>query len=250
MKTSVDDAITYEVKKEIAERYFGFRKLIEEDKLSLTEQIRQHTFILEKRISFDLIRIYILIGNHDLIQDFLALSGIPEELFYDPYLIESPTLRQRVFEKVRFRGLTQKGCYTYALFDCYERLHEHIALYREKFEELLEDEEMITEEIKIFYRQNDLGSIMGFLRSLGDCQMTGHMQGGMETDIAGELEKKLQIPPPTPVEQFLPVISPPAPINTIKRDFKKIIKKAYPLQKMNIHQYLSRHSSFFRRAFG
>jgi len=251
MKHNVEDAIAYEVKREIADRYFGFRKLIEDDTLSLAEQVRQHTRILEKRISFDLIRIYILLKDEKLIQDFLNLVGIHEQLFYDPYLTESPTIRKRVFEKVRFRGLTSKGCFVNAIEDSYERLTEHIAQYRETFAELEDNQEMIKEEIKLFYKKNDLSSILGFLRSLGEFKTDGgHMQGDLETDIAGELEKRLQISQPEPIEHFLPVIPPLAPLSTIKGELKKIITRAYKNHKTDIHQYISGETSFLRRAFG
>jgi hypothetical protein len=251
MKHNVEDAITYEVKREIADRYFGFRKLIEDDTRSLADQVQQHTRILEKRISFDFIRIYILLKDEELIKDFLNLIGIQEELFYDPYLTESPTIRQRVFEKVCFRGLTSKGCFENAIVDSYERLTEHISQYRETFAELLDNQEMIKEEIKLFYKKNDLGSIIGFLRSLGEFNLGGnHMQGGIETDIAGELEKRLQIPQPDPIEHFLPVLPPLPPLSAIKKELKKIINRAYKNHKADIHHYISGETSFLRRAFG
>lgn len=250
MTHNIVKALTYEIKQEIADRYFGFRKLIEEDKLSLADQIRQQSVILEKRISFDLIRIYILLKDDELIQDFLALAGIEDQLFYDPYLTESVSLRQRVFENVRFRGLTSKGCFTNAILDSYERLTEHISQYRERFAELVATQEMISEEIKIFYKKNDLGSIMNFLRSLGEFEIAGHMQVATETNVSEELNKKLQIPPPGPIEQFLPNLTQAAPLPSIKNRFKKIIRKAYKNNKTDIHQYVSYNTSFLRRAFG
>ena len=246
MKPSIDKVIAYEIKREIAERYFGFRKLIEEDKISLSEHIRQHTFILEKRISFDLIRIYILLKEEQVIHAFLELTGIEEELFYDPYLSESQVIKQRVFEGIRFRGLTQKGSFHNAVLDCYERLEVNIDHYRSKFEELVADQEMISEEIKIFYQQNDLGSILNFLRSLGDQNLSGNMHGGMEPGIARDLEKKLHIPPPSPVEQFLPIIPPLVPLKVINSDLKKIITQAFMLQDQDIRAYLENRESWFR----
>ena len=111
MPTNIQDVLAYEIKKEMADRYFGFRKLIEEDTLDLKEKTRQHSFILEKRISFDLIRIYILLREEKIIRDFLLLTGFKEELFYDPYLAESETIKMRVFQGTKLRGFTWKGRY-------------------------------------------------------------------------------------------------------------------------------------------
>ncbi len=246
MPSSISDALTYEIKQEIANRYFGFRKLIEEDKLALAEKIRQHTFILEKRISFDLIRIYILLRDEGLIQEFLTLANLPADLFYDPYFTQSPTIRKRVFEGVRIRGLTRKACFSNAIFDCYERLVDHIDLYRQNFAELVDARETISSEIDLFYKKNDLGSILGFLRGLGDSSTSGAMQGGMEPNLALDLEQKMKITPPKPVDEFLPVIPPLTPLTLIRRPLKTIISRAFDLQDKDIHDYLSARTFFAR----
>ena len=86
---------------------------------------------------------------------------------------------------MQFRGLTLKGRFKNAIIDAYERLTDHVDQYRESFEELVEDRDVISEEIKLFYQKNDLGTILSFLRSLGEAGSVGHMQGGMEPEIAG-----------------------------------------------------------------
>ena len=80
MKTNFEDILAVELKREIAERYFGFRKMIEEDTLDLTEKIKFQLSILEKRISYELIRIYILLKNDRRIvrwskREVLLLTG-------------------------------------------------------------------------------------------------------------------------------------------------------------------------------
>lgn len=247
MQPDISAALTYEIKQDIANRYFGFRKLIEEDTLALSEKVRQYSFILEKRISFDLIRIYILLRDERLIQEFLALANLPEEMFYDPYLAESKTITKRVFEGVRFRGLTRKACFANAVTDCYERLEDHIGQYRAQFAELVATQELISAEIELFYKKNDLGSILGFLRSLGDSPASGLMQGGMEPNLAQDLDHKLRITPPTPIQQMLPVIPPLTPLSAIRRQLKAIISQAFSQQGKDIHDYLSNKTFFGRR---
>jgi hypothetical protein len=223
----IHEVLAYEIKKEIADRYFGFRKLIEDDKLDFAEKTRQYSFILEKRISFDLIRIYIILKNEALIYQFLALTGLPAALFYDPYLAESNTIRQRVFSGVHIHGLTHSGRFKNMIFDCYERLEAHVTEYRTKFDELKKYREEISEEIEAFYRKNDLGSIMGFLKTLGDPNKSGSMEGGMEVGMAGSLERKMRIDPPMPPEHYLPVIPPLPQLATIRSPLKELIRTAY-----------------------
>lgn len=230
MPTNIPDLLTLEVKKELADRYFGFRKLIEDDSLALGDQIRQHSFILEKRISFDLIRIYILLKDQGLIHEFLGLTDLNEGLFYDPYLTESPTIRQRVFEGQQLRGFTRAGRFKNLIFDCYDRLTAHVHLYREKYAELEELQSTISDEIALFYRQHDLGSIMGFMRSLGDQAVSGNMAGGMETGLADGLEQRLKIVAPPPIAQYLPIIPPLPDLASIRSRLKELARRAYPLQ--------------------
>jgi hypothetical protein len=229
MKPGVDEVIAYEIKRDIADRYFGFRKLIEKDRLDLENEIRAHSFILEKRICFDLIRLYIILKDEQLIDAFLALTSLDRKQFYDPHFTRSTTIRDRVFEGVRVRGLTRSGRFHNLAMDCYERLELHAEQYRLKFAELKETSEMIAEEIKMFYQQNDLGSIMGFLRSLGSSHKMGNMEGGMEIGMARSLEKKMSIAPLLPIENYLPVINPLPTLAHIAKQLKKLTDRAYRL---------------------
>ena len=103
MKPSFEDVMAMELKKEIAERYFGFRKMIEEDNLDLMQKMKYQLTILEKRISFELIRIYVLLNDDELIQQFMELTGWEERLFYEPYITESETIRKKVFKGIKIR---------------------------------------------------------------------------------------------------------------------------------------------------
>ncbi|MHB1015276.1 MAG: hypothetical protein ACYC2W_08365 [Desulfurivibrionaceae bacterium] len=240
MSPDIHEVLAYEIKKEIADRYFGFRKLIEDDKLDFAERTRQYSFILEKRISFDLIRIYIILQDEDLIHRFLTLTGLPENLFYDPYLIQSATIRQRVFSGVRIHGLTHAGRFKNMVFDCYERLEVHVAEYRTKFDELKKYRKEINEEIETFYRKNDLGSIMDFLKSLGDPNKVGSMEGGMEKGMAQSMEAKMRIDPQLPPEHYLPVIQPLPYLASIRPALKELIRAAYEDHGTELIRLLSR----------
>ncbi len=226
-RPTLDETLSSEIKREMADRYFGFRKLIEEDKLDLAQKIRQYSFILQKRISFDLIRIYILLRDQGVIQRFLGLINLNQDLFFDPYLIESPTIAQRVFECQHFRGITRFRRFMHYLFDCYESLLFHADYYALKIKELQQEQGMIADEIRLFYEQNDMNAMIGFLRSLGSAEVCGCMQGGMEIGIAEELDRKLHIEVPEAIELALPVLPPLRPLAEIKSELKALIKEAW-----------------------
>ncbi|OGQ95674.1 MAG: hypothetical protein A2521_17295 [Deltaproteobacteria bacterium RIFOXYD12_FULL_57_12] len=230
-KQTIDEILSTEIKRDIAERYFSFRKLIEEDTMDLAEKIRQYSFILQKRISFDLIRIYILLRDETLIQAFLTLVNLDQKLFYDPYLAESPTITQRVFERQMFSGFTRAGRFKNFFLACYENLYFNTKIYQKKIAELRDEQDMIVEEIKEFYANNDLSAIMGFLHRLGNEETCGCMQGGMETGLVEGLDQKLRIGPPPPIEQVMTVIPPLSEPAAIRSKLKKLAGQAYDRQR-------------------
>ncbi|MEN8135186.1 MAG: hypothetical protein ABFS18_06580 [Thermodesulfobacteriota bacterium] len=225
MDIDISTVMTYEIRKEMADRYFGFRKLIEEDKQALANAIRQQSLTSEQKIGIDLARIYTILKDQELIEEFLELSGLEEAIFYDEYMTTSPTIRARIFTGIKARGLTRAGRFTKLLLGCYELLVYHVDLYREKFGELLEDRDLISEEIKVFYRKNDIETILGFLRSL-DVQGNEMLAGPVETGGVASLQKKMQVLPPGPVESFLPILPPLVPMPRIRRELKKLAEQA------------------------
>ena len=227
---TIDEVLSAEIKRDIAERYFSFRKLIEDDEMDLAEKIRQYSIILEKRISFDLIRIYILLGNEEYINGFMKLAGLDQKLFYDPYLIESATIAARVFRCQKFSGFTREGRFINFLMECYENLYNHTEIYHRHIDELVEDRGLIDEEIKEFYKENNLSSIMGFLHGLGAEESYSGMQGEPEVGLADELAMKMKIPMLPPIEKTLTVLPHLAVPDNIKHELKKLAQKAYKNQ--------------------
>ena len=231
MTSDITQFLNFEIKKELAERYFGFRKLIEDDKADLEKDIYYHNRTVGQRIVFDLNRLYIMLQDEELIQRFLEVTGLTEKFFYDPYIPTSPTIRARIFDGVKTRGLTASGRFKSLFMHTYEQLTLDVQEYREKLADLIDTQETIEEEIKIFYRQNDLSSIMGFLRAMDEVDSEGSMEGGLETGLSESLEKKLRIPPPVQVSMEIPLIPPLIPLPQIKKKLKKLADEAFHFHK-------------------
>lgn len=225
MEIDISKVMAYEIKKEMAERYFGFRKLIDDDKSKLAVLVRRQTITSEQRIVGDLARIYILLKEQRLIKRFLALTGLEEELFYDEYLVTSPTIRARVFSGMESRGLTRAGRFKNLLLDCYDQLVADVDAYREKFGELLESREFISAEIKLFYQKNDLSSMLGFLRQLDGDDNAG-LAGPVVAKVGEDMEAKLKLEPPEAIEHHLPVIPPLVAPARIRGELKKLAEEA------------------------
>ncbi len=232
MTLDIDKLLSYEVKKEIADRYFGFRKLIEEDIQGYDNQVIAAFKQLEQKIGFEFVRLYILLKDEKVIHLFFQVAGLGEKLFFDPYLTESPTIRKRVFTGIRSHGLTRRSRFRNMVTETYLSLTHHIDSYRTLLEKLKEEQQTIAEEINLFYQQNDLGTIMGFLRGLGgtDSYKAGAMEGGLTPKTGEILDEKMRVTPPPPVEELLPILPKTKPYKEIKRELKETIDKAYTLQ--------------------
>ncbi len=228
----IDEMLSFEVKKELADRYFGFRKLIEEDIEDYDNQVIAAFRRLEQKIGFDLVRLYILLKDEQVIHDFFQIIGLKDRLFFDPYLAESPTIRQRVFAGIMAHGLTKKSRFRNMVAETYQALTDHIDNYEENREKLSEEQQTIAEEINLFYRNNDLSTIMTFLRGLGGSASykAGAMEGGLMPQTGTGLDKKMQFQPPAPVEKLLPTLPRIRPYKEIKKELLKVIDRAYTLR--------------------
>jgi hypothetical protein len=230
MEHDICDFLSYEVKKELAEQYFGFRKLIEADKETLHEKIRQQERLLLQEIGFDLVRIYILLRDETLIKAFLRLTGLEEEIFFDPYFLESETIKKKVFAGRKCRGLTRSGKFKRLLMDCYESLESHVASYREQYVRLLEERQMIKEEIDVFHRKHDITCILDFLRKLdyaGKENVPAVEPGGDERGEDSSISSRMRISPPEPLENILIMIPPVTPLPRIRNQLRSLAEQAF-----------------------
>jgi hypothetical protein len=223
--------LAFEVKKEIADRYFGFRKIIEEDSDVYQKEVINSALVLETKIGFDLLRIYALLREDALIEQFYNLTNIGEVLFFDSYVSSSPTIRKRLFQDQKVHGFFRKSRFFNMFFDVYESLHNHVDDYRRRIAALVEGHGVIEEEIKLFYQKNDISGIMLFLRSLdSDSGTSGIMSGGIDSGGIISMEKKMRIQAPQPVEKFLPVLEAIPDPSSINSELKTLVNRAYEKQ--------------------
>jgi len=76
--------LAFEVKKDIAERYFGFRKIIAEDSVDYQKEVISSALLPETQIGFDLLRIYALLRKNTLTRRFCKLINLGEFSFLIP----------------------------------------------------------------------------------------------------------------------------------------------------------------------
>ena len=221
--------LAFEVKKEMADRYFGFRKQIEDDTTAYHSKLAAVSKELENTIGQDLTRIYILLQKEELIKKFLALVNLPENFFYDPYTISSPTIRRRIFAGLGCRGLTRRSRFTRFFHETYRILSAHVFEYIQKLKELEDEQREIEQQIRLFYRKNDIDSMLGFIRQIDgpDASTIGLMQGGPEFFANQQLSNSLRIKPPAAPDGQIPVLAPLPDSVTISAQIENLIDEAY-----------------------
>ncbi len=218
----IDHLLSLEVKKEIADRYFGFRKIIEEDTEAYLKNIENLSTELQQTVAVDFHRLHALLGD-TLFDEFLELCGLSDDLT-DDFFGAISFDGQQLFAARNIRGFTRKGCLRNMFLDAYATLYRHIKEYRTSYHRLQEDHQTICEQIKLFYRKNDINTIFHFLRGLG----SGHAGEDLHVNTTSpeELERKMKIDPPPPVEELLTNIPLPPPEKTIRGELKKLVTQA------------------------
>lgn len=225
----ITDILAFEVKKEMADRYFGFRKRIEDDSAAYMQRLTISSLELENSIGFTLIRLYILLRRKSLITAFTRLVGLPDDLFYDPYLLDSPTIRHRVFAGASCRGFTRKGRFINMFLDSYDKLVQLVEEYRRTVAELTEEQQTIREEINLFYRKNDIDTILSFIRRL-DSHSASMLHTMQPPDNGGpnhKLSDQMRLHPPLPACEMLPDLPSLPASRTILRELKHMAVTAF-----------------------
>jgi hypothetical protein len=228
----MEELLCLEIKKEIADRYFGFRKMIEDDSRQYNQQIREAYGQLENEVGFDLIRLYILLSQEPLIHEFFRLTGLRDQVFLDPYLLQSPTIRQRLFKGQPVHGFTRRSRFHNLFADIYNRVRTGAETYGKTLTRLVEEGKAITEEIDLFHQKNDLGSMMGFLRRLdsGSMQEEGPMAGGVVPLRDSYFADKMRIATPTAAEKLLPALPCLPEVKSCRRALQELIDAAFEAQ--------------------
>ncbi len=225
----ITQILAMQVKKEMADRYFGFRKRIEDDSTAYSERLNQSVLELKNDIGTTFLRLYTLLKTESLIREFMDLTHLPHDLFYTQYLHAPHSSLIQNFANQHYHGLTHKRAFRNMFFDNYIHLSKHIDAYRETLKALTDEQETIREEINLFYRNNDIDSIMQFIRKFDspDSYTLNTLQPNAKGEPAQSLSCQLRMSPPRPANEILPSIPALPPLKTIKSKLQKIVDAAF-----------------------
>ncbi len=166
MSYDIEKALAYQVKKEIAQRYFRLRKLIEDDSANLDQLIDELNDIYINKIRPALFAIYSLLMDKDLIEEFSKTVGIEDPPFLSEFLELSEKERADLVSDLHPRGWFKESRFLSLLKNAYQKLYERWLEYHSLKEETLDELTLVKEEIEQFKKNYSLDEIMQFLRTL------------------------------------------------------------------------------------
>jgi hypothetical protein len=232
-------ALTFEIKKDIADRYFGFRKRIETESNQYLEKLQTAGKEKTGEIIADVERMHCLLRKDDLFRSFIDFTGLPEALTSSMACSmacstvnpQCPSQWQMLFAGQKGKGLTRRRRYRNLVYSIYSSLADKIAAYRDIFMRLEEEHEDICKEIDSFYRKNDLSGILNFLREIDN--PGGFHSGILQADrasLAGrDMDQELRIKPPPPVTSRMHSLAQPPPLQQAKSALDRLLNQAFPL---------------------
>jgi hypothetical protein len=171
----IGKALAYQVKREMAERYFSARKTIEDDITMLHSKITELSDYFDFVIASDFLRLYSILVEKDLIDKFLEMINLKEPSFYDDYMIRSKNIKNRLLMGFQDRGWTSYGKFHNRFKDSYLKLFENVMRYNEKVQELIDFENIVKEETALIKTKFSLDEMMCFMRELDREDVPGVM---------------------------------------------------------------------------
>ncbi|WP_022852583.1 hypothetical protein [Thermodesulfatator atlanticus] len=223
MEEDVAKALAYQVKRDLAERYFGARRAIEEDSKNYFRKIEELKKKFLPKLAESFARIYTLLNyDEELIKKFLEITGLKEAYFRSEQKDALET-----FKGFKLKGFTSKGRFKNLFLESYARLYDLVNEYRKELDELKVEAEVINHEIEIFKEKFNLTEIMHFLKDLeGPSEFADLGLTSLEESVS-KLEDKLEFKKIPPPEKFLPDISALPPLKEISKPLGSLAKEAF-----------------------
>jgi hypothetical protein len=196
---NIANAIAYEVKLEMANRYFGFRTRIENQSKEYLTRLQESGRELEAAVRLDLCRTQYLLQEPRLFCSFVKLVGLPRDYALSLCSRQSFLQVQELFMTMRGEGFTRWRRFRGLATIVYHSLADDIATYRDMYLLFQDEHAEICQEIEKFHRQNDLSEILCFLRNLDSPDSERikflHSQASLQSNNNIEHDLRLTLPP-------------------------------------------------------
>jgi len=99
-------------------------------------KLEKNIAVYRKTVGRDMLRIYALLRDQELIDAFVRLIGWQGRPFFDQHVIDSPKDREQLFKGMTLRGWTDRSRFAHLLLDSYKRLYRDLYKSKEKLEDI------------------------------------------------------------------------------------------------------------------
>lgn len=227
------NAFSYEVKLEIANRYFGFRTRIESEIQDYLTRIEKIDEKIVAKIRVDILRMQVLLHQDRLFKAFLSFAGLPEILTGNDCVRQVPPDSVELFGDMKGEGFTRWRRYRDLAFRVYLSLEDHIAAYQEAFLDLSDEQEVICRQIDNFHRNNDLTGILSFLQTFDSehAERLKFLHADSYHPPDKSLDQELRIAAPRPVDTLLPIIAAVPPLKQAQKPLTALLETAFAIHR-------------------
>ncbi|BAU22832.1 hypothetical protein THC_0437 [Caldimicrobium thiodismutans] len=235
----IAEALTGEVKREIAENYFTEKLALEKAWTDFEEEVKAFSK-KEEALILNVCRLVIMLEKDELIQEFEKLTQFPLKSCYYPEVLKSSNIRRRLFQRLGTLpfGLTSKSRFTKLFLKLYEDLFKTYKEYIKNLKDLDEEYLTLKEETQAFYKRFDLPSILNFFSRL--TEGTSEIATPQEREKTyEELVKSLKISIPEAPSKKYELYPEPRNPGEITSDLIKLAKKAFELHQASAKEVLS-----------
>lgn len=224
------EALSTEVKREIAESYFQEKLSLEQAWEEFKEKYKELTK-REEELILNSCRIMLMLKEEELINKFQEITNFSLKNCYYPQIIESANIRRRLFEKIKNLpfGFTSKTRFVKLFLQIYENLYKAYNKYIKLLQNLEEEYLNLLEETRRFYRRYDLPSILSFFGKLEESTPSDVAITEEKDKVYEELQDKLKIPIPSAPTAIFEKYSEPQVLDKIKYSLINLAKRAYQL---------------------
>ncbi|MFN4197172.1 MAG: hypothetical protein ACK4FM_04130 [Caldimicrobium sp.] len=224
------EALSTEIKREIAESYFQEKISLEQAWKDFEEKYKELNK-REEELILNSCRIMLMLKEEELINEFQEITKFSLKNCYFPEIIESTNIRKRLFEKIKNLpfGFTSKTRFVKLFLQIYEDLCKAYNKYVKLFQNLEEEYRILLEKTQRFYKRYDLTSILSFFGKLEESTPSDVAITEEKGKVYEELQDKLKIPIPSSPSAIYEKYSEPVVLNKIKYSLIKLGKRAYQL---------------------
>lgn len=225
----IANILAYEIKADLAKRYFGCRKQLENDSSDYLTALLDLSTQGKHNISSTLAKICSLLSARDIYLSFLHFTRLPEVFFCTPSDIAQITQPQNLIAEFHPWGMTRKRKYTKTVHLLYSQLEKDVLHYCDDFSKVQNHYDCICSDLKSFYKNYDLSTTLQFLKEIDDPDKgrATLLNNQPNTDRNNCIDAKLQIPRPSPPAPTMPPLHPITPIKEATGQLNSYIQRGY-----------------------